>query len=355
MLLKIFTSTIVIVMFIGCGGATPASNSAVSSEKIAKSSVMDIIDEADDDELQHSTNKELYFGDTHNKIFYSKSHENSLDFHTKILLRRLFDEAKHKLPRKSRRKKLNIALKAENKKLLKAAQDFILANKKYNLTNTDKETMRVLKKILKEEKDSLYKGRSKITTKEKSDVILFLGSKKNKNTITINAKLIAKNGTILARKSNTIYLNSGMSNSKQEWVEVYVPRNDGPPQVFEVMRNPVTQKEYYGSGENVSVSNISFGEANNFCQKTMKAELISPYVFENARKSLAISRPTSPVNSEMIASYDEEEDESYYVDGDHLEASDGTIVMFDWNSEKYYAVSNVYRSKKMTFRCMRAK
>lgn len=353
MLTKI-VATIGIALFIsGCAGVTPASNEAVSSQRIAQSSVMDVIDEADEAELQNSNEEELYFADTHNKIFYSQSRENTLDFHVKVLLRSLFAQARHKLPRVSRRKKLNVALEVGDKKLLKAAQSFIISNKKLNLSNTDRETLEILKKVLQQEKDNLYKGRSKVSTKAKSDVILYMNSSKDKGKVIISAKLIAKNGAILGRVSNSIYADS--VKNKQEWVEVLVPRNDGLAQAFEVMRNAVTMKKYYGNGDNTSVSDISFSEANDFCQRVMKAELVSPYVFENARKSLSISRPASPVKSEIIAPYDEEDDESYYINGDKLEASDGTIILFNWNSEKYFAVSNIYNSKDTTFRCMRAK
>lgn len=353
-MLKKIVATIGITLFIsGCVGVNPVSNEAVSSQRIAQSSVMDVIDEADKDSLKKSDEQELYFADTHNKIFYSQSGANTLDFHVKVLLRSLFAQARHKLPRVSRRKKLNVALEVGDKKLLKAAQSFIISSRRYNLANTDRNTMKILRKVLKEEKDSIYKGRSKIRAKSKSDVILYINSSKDKEKITISAELIAKNGTILGRVSNNIYTDD--AKNKQEWVEVLVPRNDGPAQAFEVMRNAVTMKEYYGNGDNTSVSDISFSEANDFCQRVMKAEIVSPYVFENARKSLSISRPTSPVNSEMIAPYDDEDDEDYYVDGDKLEAADGTIILFNWNSEKYFAVSNIYHSKNTTFRCMRAK
>jgi hypothetical protein len=53
--------------------------------------------------------------------------------------------------------------------------------------------------------------------------------------------------------------------------------------------------------------------------------------------------------------YDEEDHEEYYQDGDELESAEGTIVTFNWNNEKYFAVSNLFKSPNSMFRCMRSK
>jgi len=121
------------------------------------------------------------------------------------------------------------------------------------------------------------------------------------------------------------------------------------------MRVPVTSKQYRGSGGDVSIANISFISANNFCKNNMKAELLHPYVFEYARRALVIKRPTSGKNIEIMAPYDEEEHEVYFQDGDNLESEDSSIVVFHWNEEKYFSVSNLFKSANATFRCMRAK
>ncbi|MDA7817991.1 hypothetical protein N9A28_07360 [Sulfurimonas sp.] len=82
---------------------------------------------------------------------------------------------------------------------------------------------------------------------------------------------------------------------------------------------------------------------------------MTPYVFENSRKSLSISRPTSPITVEIIAPYDEDEEDIYYIAGDNIDGGDSSIITYHWNSEKYFSVSNLFKSKNATFRCMRAK
>ena len=348
------------VLLVGCEGAQPVSNGAISSQNLSKKSVLDILDEADEDELEKSMETdELYFADSHGKIFYSKNSGNRVQFRTKILLTALFNEAKSKLPKKSRKKKINISLEVgaksnPRKDLIIASQSFILSNKKFQLANTDRESLNILRKVLREEKDSLYKRRQNIKTKNKSDVILFLNASNSKNKLTITAKLISKNGTVLARRTNITYKNKNINKNK-EWVEVYVPRNNGASQVYEVMRNAVTKKQYLGFNSQKSISNVNFIAAENFCKDKLQAQLLTPYVFESARKSLSLSRPTSPITTEIIAPYDEDDDEAYYVDGDNIEADDSTIITYNWNSEKYFAVSNLFRSKNSTFRCMKAK
>lgn len=349
-----------IIIFSGCGGATPVTNAAISSESLSQKSVMDILDEADEEELENANkSQELYFADTYGKIFYSKSDENKIEFRTKILLTALFNEAKSKLPKTSRKKKINISLEVSSKAnprkdLVNAAQSFIISNKKFELASTDEESMKILKKVLKQEKDSLYKKRQKIKTKNKSDIILFVNAITENDKITINAKIISKNGTILGRRTNVSYNNMD-TNKDKEWVEVFVPRNNGASQVYEVMRSAVTDKQYAGTNSLKSIANKTFLEAETFCQDKQQAQLLTPYVFESARKSLSLARPTSPITTEMIAPYDEDDDEAYFVEGDNIESGDSTIITFNWNSEKYYKVSNLFRSGNATFRCMRAK
>ena len=208
------------VLLVGCGGAQPVSNGAISSQNLSKKSVLDVLDEADEDELERSMEtEELYFSDSHGKIFYSKNSGNRVQFRTKILLTALFNEAKSKLPKKSRKKKLNISLEIgaksnPRKDLIIASQSFILSNKKFQLANTDRESLSILRKVLREEKDSLYKRRQNIKTKNKSDVILFLNASNSKNKLTITAKLISKNGTVLARRTNITYKNKNINKIK---------------------------------------------------------------------------------------------------------------------------------------------
>lgn len=122
------------------------------------------------------------------------------------------------------------------------------------------------------------------------------------------------------------------------------------------MRFPVSKEQYRGIGGKSSISNISYKTANRFCSKNLQGEVITPYVFEAARTSLVLSRPTSPVKSEIIAPYDEDDDEQYMInEDDKLEGSESSIITFKWSNEKYFSVSNIFKSPSTTFRCMRVK
>jgi len=360
---EIILSIGAIIFLSGCVGTTiqPESNKSVSSKKISSRSTMDIINSKHDDE-DDEEEVELYFDDTKGKIFYGgdTNGKNRLDNQVNILLSNIFAKAKKakKLPKVSRRKKLNIAIEIDDNsdkrsKLLNIAQKFVLSNRRYAISNIDKESLSVLKKVRKKEKDGLYKNKKSVKTKNVSDIILYLSSSNNGDILTINIKLLSKNSTPLAVVSKDINLNKKIL---KEWMEVKVPRLESSSELYEVMRFPVTKKQYKGVGNDISVGSISYKAANKFCQKKMDGELITPYVFESARTSLVLGRPTGSIKSELIAQFDEDDDEPYIInEEDNIEGSDSSMITFMWNSEKYFAVSNMFRSSSTTFRCMRVK
>lgn len=345
------------LIFGGCAGnVQPETNKGVTSKKLDQMSTMELImeDEEDLDDL------ELYFADTEGKVFYSGSMNgiNSIESQTFVMLNNIFTKAKNKLPRKSRKEKLNIAIEIDNTsdqkdKLLSSAQKYILSKRKFAISNSDESSLAVLKQVMKKEKDGLYKNRKNVTSKDVSDVILYLSSSKEGDILNIDAKLISKNSSILALGSKQVNMDT---DSKKEWMEVHVPRIDAPDEIFEVMRFPVTKEQYKGVGGKSSISDISYKAANRFCKKNMEGEVITPYVFEAARTSLVLSRPTSPVKSEIIAPFDEDDDEQYMInEDDKLEGSESSIITFKWGNEKYFSVSNMFKSSSTTFRCMRVK
>ena len=351
---------ILIFIFTACSSSvTPVSNKAISKIKIEKKNNMDLLDEQEDyEQKEDNSSKELYFEESKGRIFYSglNSSKDNFEYRTELLLNNLFHANRKNLPRKSRRKKLNIALEIdknsfEKEKLLLISQEYILSKKRFSLSNGDFISKQVLQKVLRAENDSIFKKNKKINSKFTSDFILFIKANKIENEIIVLARLISKNGTILGQKQSRINL---LLDTK-EWIEVKVPRNDGPSQIFEVMKNAVTYKQYKNSSLNRSITNISFISANSFCKKNMGAELLYPYVFEYARRDLSLIRPSSNANVEIMAPYDEEEHESYFQEGDNLEVNDSDIVSFHWNSEKYFSVSNLFKSSNATFRCMRVK
>ena len=355
----------IVSVYSGCAslnlGVNQVSNSSITSQKLQNKSDTELIDMEDKRELQKiDMNKELYFADTKGKIFYSgtDSAKTDIGYRVELLLNDLFLSAKNRLPRISRRKKLNISLEIskysdDKELLLEVGQQYILDKKRYVLTNTDEKSMKVLKRVLRREQDGIYKQRHSIKARNQSDIILFISSLKEKNNLRLKAKIISKNGEILGQAQSKIDLNI---KSNQQWVKVKVPRTNAPAQLFEVMKMPVSKEEYRSAdkGNKNSVTNISYVLANQYCLKH-NSTLLHPYVFEYARRSLAMQRPTAMANIEIMAPYDDEDHEVYYQDGDNLEAGDSTIVTFHWDSGRYFAVSNLFKSSEATFRCMRSK
>ena len=336
----------VILIFAGCGIVN--TNQAVSGVKIEQKNVIDIID--DDEKYQLSQDNEIYFASTRGKVLYGKdiSRNSVLEYKITILLNKLLYSKN--LPRKSRRKKIYIALEvtqnSKNKeKILEIAQNIILSKKRFGLSNLDSKSLKVLKKVLKKEKDSIYKKRFNIHKKSTSDVILYISLINN----SLSGKLLKKNGEIIASYSTKLN-----NKANKGWVDVEVLRNDGVAQVFEVMVSPVTAFQYSGVGGDLSVTGVSFLQANTFCKNKFHANLLHPYVFEYARRGLLIKKPKGAY-LEMMAPYDEEEHEIYYQEGDKLESGDGDIVIFHWDNERYFSVSNMFDSNRVTFRCMRRK
>jgi len=338
--MKFFNFLVLILFLVGCASSEFNENRAITKNQIKNKTLESILQ----DDSSNGRNTELYFIETKGKILYSQVNGN---IGSTYKVNRLLNTLLNKFRLRGNRKiyiSLEISDKLKNKyKILSIAQDYILSHKKFQLANTDKSSLNVLRKVLKREKDSIYKSSHNIKLRKSSDVILYISG--NDNFIT--AKLIAKNGKII-RKSDIDL------NTNEQWVKVKVPRNDGPAQIFEVMIRPVTKNEYLGFGGDVSVTDVSFLEANNYCMKK-NAQLILPYVFEYARRELAIYRPTGSANKEIIAPYDDEDQDVYYQEGDKIESPDGTIILFDWNSEKYFYVDDLYKSPGTTFRCMKIK
>jgi len=358
MVVKQYVVTLIVALvFSGCMGAGPQSNEAMSAKKLENQSDMELLDSEEMYE-EETAGKELFFADTQGKFFYSgiSSAKTDIGYRVELLLSDLFFSSKNKLPKISRKKKLNIALEIsktsdQKNKVIQAAQNYVLSKKRYALANSDVATLKVLKKVLRTENDSIYKSGKKVKSKNASDIILFVSAKERNKKLSLKAKIISKNGTILGQATSNLDLSK---NTQKDWVEVKVPREDGQPQLFEVMRKAVTQEVYSGIGGNRSVVNVTFIAANRYCKQKLQAELITPYVFEHARRSLAIERPNG-ANTEVISPYDEEDDEIYFQDGDELEGPDSSIVSFQWNGEKYFSVSNLFKSMDATFRCMKVK
>jgi len=333
-------------MIVGC---STGNNAVVSSKTIqAKQEEMLL------DEDQEEDNQELYFLATKNKILYSKTiytTKDQIDYFINNTLENLFRQARPRLPKRHRHK-LNIAIYVDassyKNEITDAVQAFVLKHKRFNLVSIDSQSLKALRKIINKEKDSTYTGGFYINPKHRSDIVIFIKASKNKDNLYIKAKLISKNASILGSIKEKINLNKSL-----KWAQVKVPRNTGGFENFEIMIKPVSKKEFYGFGDDTPVTNVTFQQASAYCMK-INAQLSQPYVFEYARRYHIIQKPLN-VPQEMIAPYDDEDQDIYYQEGDKLESEDGTIIIFDWNKEKYYSVSNLYTSSNTTFRCIKVK
>jgi len=361
MKIPIYSLCIIIgTLITACNQPEPESPKAITTKQVQNTSFFNVINEEEEEE-----DNEYYFSDSKGKTFYSQHSGNQVSFRTTLLLESLFKEAKSELPRISRKKKLNISLEVKSdsrlkKEVLSAAQNFILTKKKFQLANTDEEALAILRDVLKKEQDSLYEHQQDIATKKASDIVLVLYASKNKKKMLITGQIYSKNATLLGQKTNETYITEE-TNKNKEWVDVSVPRSAGGVQVFEIMRNAISMQQYTGIPSSKPVSNVNYIIADKYCREQMQAQLSTPYVFENARKSLAMSRPSSPITQELISFFDEDDD-IYFMKDDYIgyseddeEDNNDDPITFDWNSEKYYPVSKVFKSKNTTFRCIRAK
>ena len=347
------------IFFNACNQPEPESAKAITTKQVQNNTFFDVINEDEDED-----DNEYYFSDSKGKTFYSQHSGSDASFRTNLLLEALFKETKSELPKISRKKKLNISLEVKSdsslkKEVLSSAQNFILSKKKFQLANTDEEALAILRDVLKQEQDSLYENKQEIKTKKASDIVLVLYASKNNKKMLITAQIYSKNATLLGQKTNETYITEE-TNKNKEWVDVSVPRSAGGMQVFEIMRNAISVKQYTGIPSNKPISNVNYIIADKYCRDKMQAQLSTPYVFENARKSLAMSRPSSPITQELISFFDEDDD-IYFMPDDNIgygeddEDTNDDPITFDWNSEKYYPVSKVFKSKSTTFRCIRAK
>lgn len=341
----------------GCGTPKPEDNASVGSQFMDNMSMDDMFAE---NLKEQAAEKKLYFAATKGKIFYSNTSGGfgNTGFHTSFLLKELLHENKKNLPRISRKKRLNIALEVDSyskfhEALTSSGQSFILSNRRYALSNTDASTLKVIKKVLAREDDTIYqKSSAEIATKAASNVIIYLTASQFDDDVTIEGKLLSKNGTLLGIKKRKFSL---QSDDTKIWVEARVPRNSGMDDVYEIMKSPVTAQAYSGINTKSSATNITQKAAETFCHEKHGARLVTPYIFEHARRSMVMAKPVLPANSEILAPYDEDDDEIYFQEGDQIATDDSDIITFVWNSESYFATSNIYKSHETTFRCMRVK
>ena len=162
-----------------------------------------------------------------------------------------------------------------------------------------------------------------------------------------NSISIKKENYYFAKTKNKKYNIKSLFSPK--WKYVYFKKGKTTYK-FAIMKSPVTI-----SNKNHSpLTDISYNEMNNICMKRYNGILVSAYVFDKARRLGLIYKPKN-VNSEIVAPLDEEDDTPFINTKDNIIVPDGMILKFDWDTQTYNAISNVYQSNNATFRCMRIK
>lgn len=141
-----------------------------------------------------------------------------------------------------------------------------------------------------------------------------------------------------------------------KWIDVKVPLVDGGSHIYQVTKSAIDENSMISNGKKSLVKNITATDAENFCIKSLKGNLISFAVFESAKNSSKISSLNGTTNREFVVPYDEEDDEHFKVDLENTpEVMDSELLIYYWDKKRYRTAPSVYKNKKLTFRCMKIK
>jgi hypothetical protein len=165
------------------------------------------------------------------------------------------------------------------------------------------------------------------------------------------------------REDLGLSINEISSESKKPWSTVIVHDRDDNIVKYQIMKNSVSVSQYNKSKiGNKPVTNIKYSDADQYCTDKYNGYVSPLYVFEYALRQGAIVPPKYGVNKEMIAGYDDgnEEDKVLKREGDIVK-SDMTIsddayaeiVIFDYKTKRYNFKRDNFISKSVTFRCVK--
>jgi hypothetical protein len=360
-----------ISLLLACNGGKISTKSDVNNTKRIASyddgdSMFSMMLEEGDLQLDENlTNEsyELYFHDSRSKRYLSNMRSSDvLSASVERLISDVMRSASHRMSNYTRKRQLNLVLEVEGQgsyreSVVNAGEQYILSQKRYTLQSQDDAMQSVVSKILKRELDPFYEGASYTNlTAKASDFIMFIKFNNRADVFKFKGSLLSKSGEVLAVSTKKLDLESA-KNNKSQWVDVVVPFSDGNSvKNYKVMKRTVTNGALFGRGSKLhSAIDMNLNQANQYC--TMQHALpMSVFAFEHARRARKILPPTGSASEELIAPFDIEEDESFLRAGDHLEVNDSGslnhIIVFNWVTERYSAVSKSYRSSKMAFRCM---
>jgi hypothetical protein len=151
------------------------------------------------------------------------------------------------------------------------------------------------------------------------------------------------------------------SESTKPWSTVMVHDKDDNIIKYKVMKDAVRVSDFNPNKVgNKPVTNIKFADADEYCYKKYNGYVVPLYVFEYALRQGAIVPPKYGVSKEMIAGFDDgnEEDLILKREGDIVKADMTTsddayaeIVVFDYKTKRYNFKRDNFVSKSVTFRC----
>ncbi len=240
-----------------------------------------------------------------------------------------------------------------------------------------------LKSIVKDQKEHRKKGFSgKVSNISNSEADLILKVRfKTENILTL--KLIPVRGAIVYFDEK-IDLLEIKKRQGSKWIQVNIPDNMGNIDEYFILKNAVNEVDFFKNKDNKSamksITNIEYKKAKEYCQSVENgSQLVSIYVFEQARRDGLINKPYAPGKEEMIDGYNEfddkyciEEDilslrqkkynkncktaidiDDMAEDDDSIEISGNELILFDWNRYEYWGASKKHTGANITFRCMK--
>jgi len=208
---------------------------------------------------------------------------------------------------------------------------------------------------------------------------------KDKATSLVHFEILFKNPALFREKEpKYIKVKKTLKEYEKEassfWSRVEIPTVDGDVAVYEIMKRPVLESEFYPNKITKTpkaATSVSFDEADEYCFKKYGGSVSTLYVFEFAlRKGLIIPATKYQATREFVAPFDpaDEEDVRLKEPGDivylknnecekildkkkkamcYAENQDYSIV-YDFNfNTKRYEITTLNGGVDITFRCIR--
>ena len=208
---------------------------------------------------------------------------------------------------------------------------------------------------------------------------------KDKSTSLIHFEIFFKNPALFESKEpQYIKVKKTLKEYEKEalsfWSKVEIPTVDGDIAVYEIMKRPVLESEFYPNKVTKTpkaVTSVSFDEADEYCFKKYGGSISTLYVFEFAlRNGLIIPSTKYGATKEFVAPFDpaSKEDNRLREPGDIVFLRDNDCekkdnvkekdmcyaknldysIVYDFNFDTYeYERTSLDGDEDTTFRCIR--